>query len=363
MTQVLRGRIEPLGLVDVLAYLGRTNASGALNVEQGSVKKAIIISDGMIVFARSNQVQDRLGDILLAKGLISQAQYDQGTALIYEKGFRHGRALVEIGAISPKVLWDTIQEQVKTIAGSIIPWEAGNFEFINKDLKRKEAITLKWSILDMVQDIIRNLDNAKMFRNRFGSLDVVYRLSGNQAPEGIGLEPYEEYILNFIDGETSLKNICTQSDYGEAESLRVIYLLKSLGWIEEIEGAPVPEAEPDEVHPLVRGFNEIFSFLHGYIAERVGTVGTNLLRKFYEDVRQSHHTILLDVNIMDDGRLNPGRLQANLDRLDMSDGDKEMVLDEAMNEYLNVGILAVKKVLGTEHEAMVVSKIGELFEG
>ena len=365
MTQVLRGRIEPLGLVDVLSYLGRTKASGALNVEQADIKKAIIISEGTIVFARSNQVQDRLGDILLAKSLITQAQYDEGTALIYEKGFRHGRALVEIGAISPKLLWDTIQEQVKNIASSVIPWNDGSFEFINKDLKRKEAITLKWPILDMVQDIVRNLDNAQMFRTRFHHMDVVFRVSSDLNPGEIKLEPYEEYILNFIDGQISTAEICAQSDYGEAESLRVIYLLKSLGWIEQVEdkGEAVAQIGEDfEINPLITRFNEVFFFLHDYISIRVGLVGTNLLRKFFEDTRRAHHDVLADVDILNDGSLNPVRLQANLSRMSGPKEEVDMALDEAMNEYLNVGILTVTKVLGAEHEATVVTKIGEIFE-
>jgi len=360
MTQAPRGRIEPLGLVDVLAYLGRSKASGALNIEQDAIKKAIIISEGMIVFARSNQVQDRLGDILLAKNLITQEQYDQGTALIYEKGFRHGRALVEIGAISPKVLWETIQEQVKTIASSVIPWDHGTYEFISKDLKRKEAITLKWPILDMVQDIIRNLDDARMFRGRFPDLTAVYHIAEDAHPDRIALEPYEEYILAFIDGESSLGEICAQSDYGEAESLRVIYLLACLGWIEQsLSEDTLPHLEPEEIHPMITHFNRVFAYSYGYVRDRVGPVGTNLLTKFYDDV-QATHDILAGVRLTEEGSLDPIRLQANMNRLEASEEERIMVLDEAMNEYLNAGILAVKKVLGTEHETQVVEKIGEI---
>jgi hypothetical protein len=363
MTQVLRGRIEPLGLVDVLAYLGRTRASGALNVEQDTTKKAIIISEGMIVFARSNQVQDRLGDILLAKNLITQEQFDQGTALIYEKGFRHGRALVEIGAISPKVLWETIQEQVKTIASSVIPWDRGSYEFISKDLKRKEAITLKWSILDMVQDIIRNLDDARMFRSRFPDLTAVYHVVEGDKENRIALEPYEAYILAFMDGQASLAEICAQSDYGEAESLRVIYLLECLGWVERtMSEDTLPPIEPDEIHPMITCFNRVFAFSFGYIRDRVGPVGTNLLTKYYEDVAASQ-PILAGVAIQSDGSLDVNRLQNNMNRTGTSEDERTMLLDEAMNEYLNAGILAVKKVLGTEHETAVVEKIGEILGG
>lgn len=36
-----------------------------------------------------------------------------------------------------------------------------------------------------------------------------------------------------------------------------------------------------------------------------------------------------------------------------------MALDDALNEYLNVCILAVTKLLGAEHEAIVVEKMSE----
>jgi hypothetical protein len=353
-TQVLRGKIEPLALIDVLAYLGRSRASGVLKVVREDVEKSVIIHNGTIIFARSNQMQDRLGDFLLARNMITQDQYEQGTELIYEKGFRHGRALVEIGAITPRVLWSTLQEQVKSIASSIIPWESGEFQFVKKEIKRKESITLKWPILDMVQDVIRSLDNVVLFKSRFSNPNEVLRLNEDVDTQDIKLEPYEEYILDFIDGEMTIKSICEISDYGELESLRVLYLLRSLGWI-----SSVPMVSPSRVHPMVANFNKIYVYLHGYLTERVGKVGSNLLRKYFEETRRQHLLIFDGVSLMNDGRLNPGEVQLNLDKLSMEDDESLMALDDALNEFLNVCMLAVTKLLGAEHEAAVVQKIGE----
>lgn len=273
-TQVLRGKIEPLALIDVLAYLGRNKSSGALRVTQDKVEKSIIISDGTIVFARSNQTQDRLGDILLASGQISQEDYDKATAIIYEKGIRHGRALIEVGAISPKQLWQTIQNQIKSIASSVIPWQSGQFEFFKQPIKKKESITLKWPIVNMIQDVIRSLDNARLFKHRFTDPQEVLAIDDQTARE-IALEPYEEHILHFINGETTVADICQYSDYGELETMRVLYLLKSLGWVKAIEVLPTLT----ELNPMVVNFNRIYAYMHAYLAERVGAVGTNLLKK------------------------------------------------------------------------------------
>ncbi len=347
-TQVLRGKIEPMALIDVLAYLGRNRETGILHATRGDIKKSIAINEGTIIFARSNQVEDRLGDMLLARGTITQEQFDQGSALIYEKGFRHGRALIEIGAISPKVLWHTIREQIHSITCSLIPWDSGQFEFIKMEIKQKESITLQLSILDQVLDVVRNLDNKILFKSRFPDMREVFRLNEAATDMDVHLEPHESHLLKFIDSQRTVAAICEQSDYGEAESLRVLYLLRLLG---RIESARV--REDVAAHPLITNFNKIFHYLYTYLTDRVGAVGINLLNKYFQDVKATQQ-VFGGVTLLGDGRLNPVQLQRNLDHLHE---DKEIILDEAMNEYLNMGILAVKKVLGSEHEAIVVKEI------
>ncbi len=355
-TQVLRGRIDPLALVDVLAYLGRNRETGVLNVVRDEAKKSIIINDGSIIFARSNQNEDRLGDILLAQGQITQEQYDQGTELIYKKGFRHGRALIEIGAISPKTLWKTIKSQIETIACSVIPWQSGSFEFIKQDIRQKESITTRTSILEMITDVIRNLDNRQLFKSRFPDLGLMYRKVPRAGGKEVTLEPHEEYLLGFIDGKNTLQTVCDQSEYGELESLRVIFLLSALGYIEAVPQSPqIPHSS--DVPPIVLKFNQIYRFLNTYLGDRVGTVGTNLLKKYFEDTRQAHLQILDHVNIMEDGSLNAGQIQKNLNRLNGDEHHTNLALDDALNEYLNIGIMAVKKVLGADHENIVIKQI------
>jgi len=343
-TQALRGLIKPLVLVDVLAYLGRSRDGGVLKVENGTLEKSIMIRSGMVVFARSNQTEDRLGDILLAKSEITQDQYDDASELIFEKGYRHGRALVEIGAISPKILWKTIQEQIQAITCSLIPMEEGQFEFIRKEIRvgQHESVTFRLPVLDLVVDAVRNLHDRDLFKTRFDSLKAVYQRTQMRLDHTVELEPYEKYILDFIDGKTPLDYICQKSEIGEKESLRVVFLLRSLGLVEPMSGLKAKAAK----------YNRIYAYIHKYIDERVGSVGTSLLARYFSDTRDSRPIIFKDVECDEDGSLDIKRLTQNVEMLE--EDQQENMLDDALDEYLFAGILVIKKLLGADHESKVL---------
>jgi len=350
--QMLRGSLEPLALIDVLAYVARLRETGVLKVAAGDVQKSVVIHKGNIVFARSNRQEDRLGDMLLMQGRISAEQYDQASTLLREKGYRHGRSLVEIGAITPKTLWQAIQDQVKNIAYSVIPWQEGSFEFTQQEIKAREQITLELPVMDLVVDVIRHFDRRSIFRSKF-SVEEFYEVDENADFEIAKLEPYEDYVLKRVDGLSTVQEICERSDVGCEETARTLYLLRSLGWIRL-------KVQPGGENPylaLITRYNKMFSHLNQYLTRHLGTVGTSLMRKYLEETRQIHSAILGEIEMAMSGMLDAQKLHANLDALGFESEAGHMALEDALGEFLYACILAVKKALGTEHETRVVQEL------
>lgn len=350
---MLRGTLEPLALIDILAYVARLKETGILKVSRGEQQKTVVIHKGNIIFARSNLHEDRLGDMLLMQGQITQEQYDQATLLLKEKGYRHGRSLVEIGAITPKTLWLAIQNQVKNIAYSVVPWNDGNFEFTQQEIKQREQITLELPVMDMVVDVIRHFDQRAIFKSKFDMNDV-YAVGERNKPGTVQLEPYEEYVYRRIDGEKSVAKICEESDLGFDETARVFFLLRSLGWIKKLGGA---SADHSPFAALIGKYNQMFGHLNQYLTKHLGSVGTSLMRKYLEETRQIHSGIFGDVELSAGGTLDPGRLTGNIEVLGFEESAAAMALEEALGEYLYACILAVKKALGTDHETRVVQEL------
>ncbi|MCB1043870.1 MAG: DUF4388 domain-containing protein [Acidobacteria bacterium] len=353
-TQLLRGKLEALGLIEVLSYVARARESGILSVQRNETEKSIVIHAGNIVFAKSNQVEDRMGDMLLNQGVITQEQYDNATQLLREKGYRHGRSLVEIGAITPKQLWRAVQEQIKQIAYSVIPLPDGNFEFVKQEIKQKEQITLELPVMNLLVDVIRHYDDRSIFRAKFPDMNIVVGRVPNDLVS-VELEPYEQYVADRLDGNISIGELCETSDLGTEETLRVLFLLKVIGATE-----PLSFKDTDSEHflsPTITKYNRMYREVNQYLVTQMGPVGGSLMRKYLEEVQQTHESTLSNVKMSKDGSLGASQILANADALEVAQEHAIMALEESLSEFLYACILGVKKALGTEHETAVVERL------
>jgi len=356
-TQVLRGKLEPLGLVKVLAYICNFRETGYLKIRQKDVEKTLIIKSGQIIFAKSNLPMDRLGDMLLNEGKITQEQFGQASALLEEKGFRHGRSLVEIKAITPKLLWETIEKQIRNIAYSVTPWEEGEFEFVRQGLKVKEKITLRLPILGIVMDVVRHYDKRELFLHKFPDLEAIPEV--NEIPSSdIELHAHEQHILDLIDGKIPLKELCELADFGMEEGLRTVFLLQVLGIIEIFSN----NKDPDTVRRIhmIERYNQTFGYIHKFLSQQMGHVAHNLLKKYFHDIQESHDAVFGMLDLDNDGKLNSTKILSNLDKAPVEEDFLDGILQEALEEYLYSAILAIKRALGTELETIAVQHIEEI---
>ncbi len=192
ISRSFKGDLSEVGLPDILELLRASHRTGVLTLRQDRVKKSLHIKDGNVAFAGSNLPEERLGDLLLQWGLISKAHYTQSVAMLSSKK-RQGRILVEMGAITPKQLWEGVQNQIRHIVYSLFNWNSGVFYFAEGDLPGHENITADVGISDLIVEGIRRIKDIDGLRRRFPSREILL------APA----EPVEQHI-----NWSPLKNMC-----------------------------------------------------------------------------------------------------------------------------------------------------------
>jgi hypothetical protein len=353
-----RGQLSELPFPEVLQQLAESAATGILTVVSGGARKSVYLRDGRVVFASSNVPNDRLGENLLREGKITVEEYEASIKTL-GRGKRQGRALVEMGALSPKDLWEGVQFHIQQIVYSLFQWEDGQFQFEESALPEKERITVDLDVDELNLAGLRRVDAAGGIQSRYPESALVLERVVGRALHG--MEAYEEHVLALVDAERSVVDICRESEIGDNETRKVLYafLVTNLARVKgrkvhTLDQDFVPE---DTVGSLVNSFNQKYGYVFRYMVREVGPIAENVLEKYLRGLRESRKEVFAGATLQKDGGLDAAVVEMNLRVL--PEEERRARLVDGLNEFLYAELLAVKRTLGAEHEAAIIKAIRE----
>ncbi len=109
-----------------------------------------------MVYARSSDPDERLGEVLLQRGKITVRQYLEASRQI-RPGRRLGAILVEMEALEADELLPSVEQHVKEILLDIFTWTTGEYAFVMTDPGVSELVTLNLSMENLILEGIRKL--------------------------------------------------------------------------------------------------------------------------------------------------------------------------------------------------------------
>jgi tetratricopeptide (TPR) repeat protein len=156
-----------IGFLTVPALLGELlerRATGQLVATHGDVVKKILFKNGAVIYATSNLPADRLGDILLSRGMMSREHYEESSRVMRETGRKQGTVLVQIGALTPKDLFRGLIFQVREIVLSLFGWDEGRHEFVEGLPQQDEMVSLRIAASSLIFEGLVRFAGDERFR-------------------------------------------------------------------------------------------------------------------------------------------------------------------------------------------------------
>jgi hypothetical protein len=119
--------IEDLAPAEFLMMLSMTSKTGKLSSVWEGHKTLLVLREGSIVYAASPTVRERLGSMLVNRGLVTEEQLLE--ALERQKSEEAagllGSILVDMGAVSYEQLKSVVQDQFEAVLTELLSWEGG----------------------------------------------------------------------------------------------------------------------------------------------------------------------------------------------------------------------------------------------
>src|SRR5437870_2802446 len=126
----IKGSLREASLPDVLQLLSMGKKTGCLSVTHRTNFGYIYFDKGKISYASIVNRRDRIGDMLVKAGTITNEQLQAAIDMQSKKrDKRIGDLLVDLGAITAEKLHDHVRIQIEEAVYLLFTWHEGTFNF------------------------------------------------------------------------------------------------------------------------------------------------------------------------------------------------------------------------------------------
>ena len=142
------GSFEQISATDVLRDLEAGQATGKLRVS-GAIRRTIYFERGRPVYATSNALHERLGELLVREGKLVEADLIKGLSCC-SVSRKLGTALVEEGLLEVTDLIWGLKQQVREIVLALFVLDRGTFSFEHCDFSREDFVKVHLRMNDVI---------------------------------------------------------------------------------------------------------------------------------------------------------------------------------------------------------------------
>ena len=222
------GQFDSIPFPRIIAYFSLLGENGTLTLEGGKITKSIFFSEGKPVAVLGLVRNERLGQILLKKGKIDEATFETAVNSAIKTGKRIGEVLLEMEAISPHELYQTIVEQTEEKILEIFSWETGNYHFTPHTPEAIDELGMDINIPTLILKGISEHWGADAIEAEFKDFHkmALYPVTGGfEFAQSKWNSPKMKRILGKINGKRTLSQIIAASNIDPFEAMQILFTL------------------------------------------------------------------------------------------------------------------------------------------
>ncbi len=241
----IKGSLKEASLPDVIQLLALGRKTGCLAVADRQNFGYTYFDDGRIIYASIVNRRDRLGDLLVRNGRLTDVQLraaiDRQAA---DRDRKLGEILVELGHITRAELEEHIRVQVEEAVYFLFTWSSGTFNFEAGVRPEREDFLVSISPESLLLEGARRVDEWAVIAKKIPTLDLVFEADQARLRDaGVRLSDEQEVVLPLLNGRNDVQDVVDASGLVEFEVGKAIYGLLSAGFVRRVGTSATQQSE------------------------------------------------------------------------------------------------------------------------
>lgn len=329
---LLAGDLSGFPITDFFAFAHQARLTGVLHVVSAEAERAVAFKDGEVRSSRSTVVGERIGEVALKLGLITEPQLTQAMG---EQRLL-GKALVERGFLTSNDLWRCFHEQITAVFHAILLLRSGIFWLVDEDLPDLSSAPQSVSTQALLMDGIRRIDELSLFKARIPGPGAFLRRLSPSRP--VTLQPVEQQLLALVDGQRTVAQVAGAAHMGEFDATKVLYHLAEAGYLQSVEEPVIATGagQGARLSALAAGYAELLRLVTAAVPAGARPGFLDAVATQLRDPRAPFAPIFRGLVPAPDGALDPAALLANIGGLQPLPPEEETprLVAEALGELL-----------------------------
>jgi tetratricopeptide (TPR) repeat protein len=247
----IEGALQDVGLADICQLLGMGRKTGCLSITDRSNFGYIYFRNGRVIHASVLNRPDRLGEMLVRKGIISREELRAAVAeQAVQRRKRIGEILLERKSLEPDQLQEHVRRQIEEAVYHLFTWVQGSFHFDSGQAPEEDGLFLvDIPPESLLMEGARRVDEWTQVEKKIPSFDIVFQVDKDPdtAGDDVELTEAQRKVLPLIDGLRTVTEIVQESGLGDFDTGKALYGLVQGSFISRAgEYRVVPEPGADE---------------------------------------------------------------------------------------------------------------------
>lgn len=216
----------------LLVALHVGQASGALTLTRGPVKKIVAVERGAPVYAASNVAAERFGAICVRRSIVTVERLEELRKASPDQ--RSAELLMTAGLLTPERRAELVTAQIRAIAWSTFEWRDGSYRF-QAGRPPSARLPLHLDPGDLILDGMRRATTLERLRTE---LPAEAHLAPRPDPAfelyALRILPAEAHLLTLADGTKSVADLVRLSDRAERDTLAFLQACRAMRILDEV---------------------------------------------------------------------------------------------------------------------------------